>query len=106
MVDLDLVLLILACSIAGALGGAVRTWALARRLYSLEYDVDDLRGITTREVKRRAGEAGQAARGSQKYSLEDLQAIAAAGQSTKPSPALNRVDLVRSFRGGAVPTGK
>lgn len=53
------ILLVLSCFLAGWVAGALKLWGLHRRTSALEYDVADLEGRVTREVKIRSGQAGQ-----------------------------------------------
>lgn len=55
------ILLVLACFIAGYCGGAFKVWALRRTTLDIDYRLSDLEGRVVREVKIRAGSAGQKA---------------------------------------------
>jgi len=56
------ILLVVCCFAAGWVAATLKVWGLTRRTASLEYDVADLEGRVTREVKIRSGQAGQRAK--------------------------------------------
>jgi hypothetical protein len=51
------ILLILGCMAAGALGGVINSWALHRRVYSLEERVSELETVKIRVMKQEAARA-------------------------------------------------
>ena len=76
------ILLVLCCAAAGWVAATLKVWGLTRRTASLEYDVADLEGRVTREVKIRSGQAGQ----RQKSADAELQAWATEQASVPPAP--------------------
>ena len=81
------ILLVLCCFGAGWVAATLKVWGLTRRTSGLEYDVADLEGRVTREVKIRSGQAGQRAKAAdaelELWAKDQVQAPAA-----PPGPAL------------------
>lgn len=57
--DYALLLVFTAAIAVGVVSAVVRTWALHRRLYSVEDELSTVQGILTREVKIRAATSRQ-----------------------------------------------
>ena len=64
------ILLVLSCFGAGWVAATLKVWGLGRRTSELEYRLEDIEGRVTREVKIRAGQAGQRQKTADQDTLE------------------------------------
>jgi len=82
------ILLLVACIVGGGVTGAVlRSWAIDRRISSLEFAVAELQGTLTREVKIRAAHSRTPGSKIEREAAELLKASQAA-QTPMAQPPL------------------
>lgn len=81
------IILLIACIVGGGVLGAVlRSWALDRRLSSVEFAVAELQGTLTREVKIRAAQTRTSGSKIEREAAELLKANAGGQMPLPPAP--------------------
>lgn len=81
------IILLIACIVGGGVCGAVlRSWALDRRLSSVEFAVAELQGTLTREVKIRAAQSRTPGSKLEREAAELLKANAGGQMPLPASP--------------------
>jgi len=88
------ILLVVACFVAGWLGQVAKSRALTRDTADIDYRLADLEGRVVREVKIRAGRAGQEALQSDK----DLKQWAIDAVGTSPAPTTPALKPLHEWR--------